>query len=821
MPSTASVLRQPLWSMRSWTTDDEVLCGERQSERFSVGPEAVDHRFEEQSERLSGPHREEHHRRAREHHHPHPSRHRSIVAGRSRAESGERRRGRTVRMPDMSDPLVLWEPGDDARERTRLGQFLGFCETRTGRSFADYDELWSWSVSDGLEECWAAIWDFFDVQAVEPYRQVLSTREMPGAKWFEGARLNYAQHALRTFERKGPHGSRHDVSIVGLSQSRGRVELSRADLRDQVGRARLGLQRLGVSEGDRVAAYLPNIPETIVAFLATASLGAIWTSCAPEFGVRAVLDRLTQVEPKVLLAVDGYRYGRRDVSRVDELAEIRSGLPTLSATVMVEFLHDEAGSTHGATGGGSGPVLEWRDLLAEAGPVEFVQVAPDHPLYVLYSSGTTGLPKPIVHGHAGVLVEHFKTIGLHSDIGADDRFFWFTTTGWMMWNYVVSGLLVGATLVLFDGDPGADGPETLWRLAADEQVTWFGVGAPLITAGRRAAITPGESFDLSRLRAIGSTGAPLAADGFRWVYEAVSPDVMLSSISGGTDICSAFVGGSSMTPVWEGEISCRYLGAAVEAFDDDGRAHIGRQGELVLTQPMPSMPVGFWGDDDGSRYRGAYFDDFPGVWRHGDWITISDRGSCVISGRSDATLNRGGVRVGTAEIYRVVGVDQRCRRQPRRAPGSARRRRPRHTRPVGRARRWCRARRRTDHTNSRWAAKWVVSSSRARRGAPGRRHSDDVERQEARAACEEDPARCRPRHRGEPRRAEGPDHARCGCRDRSYSVGGAGGCSRRLSSPEGADVLRLHRGGRPTPFASRVRSRVAPRTSTCRRRRTA
>ncbi len=556
-------------------------------------------------------------------------------------------------MPDMSDPMVLWEPDDDARERTRLGQFLGFCETRTGRSFADYDELWSWSVSDGLEECWAAIWDFFDVQAVEPYRQVLSTREMPGAKWFEGARLNYAQHALRTFERKGPPGVQHDVSIVGLSQSRGRVELSRADLRDQVGRARLGLKRLGVSEGDRVAAYLPNIPETIVAFLATASLGAIWTSCAPEFGVRAVLDRLTQVEPKVLFAVDGYRYGRRDVSRVDELAEIRFGLPTLSATVMVEFLHDEAGPTLGATGGDSGPVLEWRDLLAEAGPIEFVQVAPDHPLYVLYSSGTTGLPKPIVHGHAGVLVEHFKTIGLHSDIGADDRFFWFTTTGWMMWNYVVSGLLVGATLVLFDGDPGADGPETLWRLAADEQVTWFGVGAPLITAGRRAAITPGESFDLSRLRAIGSTGAPLAADGFRWVYESVSPDVMLSSISGGTDICSAFVGGSSMTPVWEGEISCRYLGAAVEAFDDDGRAHIGRQGELVLTQPMPSMPVGFWGDDDGSRYRGAYFDDFPGVWRHGDWITISDRGSCVISGRSDATLNRGGVRVGTAEIYRV------------------------------------------------------------------------------------------------------------------------------------------------------------------------
>ncbi len=539
----------------------------------------------------------------------------------------------------MTTPEVLWSPPDDARESTRLGEFTRFCEQRTGRMFADYDALWEWSIEDGLEECWGAIWDFFEVESAQPYERVLSERVMPGGRWFEGARLNYAEHILRMGA-----GRDDEVAIVARSQSRDRIVVTWAELTDQVGRARAGLQRLGVGEGDRVAAYLPNIPETIVAFLAACSLGATWTSCAPEFGVQAVLDRFAQVEPTVLLAVDGYRYGRHDVSRVDELAEIRAGLPGLAATVMVPYANDVTASD----------VVPWSELTAEPGAVEYVRVAPDHPLYVLYSSGTTGLPKAIVHGHGGVLLEHLKVIGLHSDMRADDRFFWFTTTGWMMWNYVVSGLLVGAQLVLFDGDPNHDGPDTLWRLAADERITWFGGGAPFFSACNRAGIRPIDSLDLTSIRAVGSTGAPLPPDAFDWVYDAVSPDALLSPISGGTDVCSAFVGGSSMTPVWRGEIPCSYLGAAVRAFDEAGEMVVGEQGELVLTQPMPSMPVGFWGDDDGARYRAAYFEDYPGVWRHGDWITISDRGSCVISGRSDATLNRGGVRVGTAEIYRVA-----------------------------------------------------------------------------------------------------------------------------------------------------------------------
>jgi acetoacetyl-CoA synthetase len=529
----------------------------------------------------------------------------------------------------------LWAPTPESIAATNIGRFVEWLHDRGGGPFDSYDALWRWSVDD-LAGFWTSVWQFFDVRASVPYWQVLDHAAMPSTKWFVGARLNYAEHIL----------SRHGdaPAIMGHSQTRPASTLSWDQLADQVGRARVGLQRLGVGRGDRVAAYLPNVPETIVAFLATASLGAVWTSCAPEFGVQAVLDRFGQIDPTVLLVIDGYMYGSREIDRRSEVQAIRDGLPSLRATVALHYVGDDL--PPGA--------ISWSELVAELGPVEFEQVAADHPLYVLYSSGTTGMPKPIVHGHGGIVIEHLKVLGLHADLGPADRFFWFTTTGWMMWNYLVSGLLTGAAVITFDGDPAAPTLDTLWDLAARAEITWFGASAPYYMACRKAGLRPGDQFDLARLRAVGSTGAPLPADGFHWVYDNVGDEVMLSSISGGTDICSAFVGGCPMVPVVAGEISCRYLGAAVEAFDETGRSVVGEQGELVITKPMPSMPIGFWGDDDGSRYRSAYFESYPGVWRHGDWITLDEHGSCVITGRSDATLNRGGVRIGTSEIYRVV-----------------------------------------------------------------------------------------------------------------------------------------------------------------------
>jgi len=548
-------------------------------------------------------------------------------------------------MSDRTRGRVLWEPPDDVRERTRIGRYMAWLESYRGRSFPDYDSLWRWSVDD-LDGFWRTIWQHFHLDSATPVDRALARPDMPGAVWFPGATVNYAAHALRS-EPAGP-------AIVARSQSRDPLELSMADLRDQVARCRAGLLRLGVSRGDRVAAYLPNVPEAVVALLATASLGAIWSSCAPEFGPRSVVDRLRQIEPAVLLAVDGYRYGAKRVDRAAEVAEVRAQLPSVRHLVTLGYL--DAGARLPDS-------LTWDELLAEPGELAFEPVPFDHPLYVLYSSGTTGLPKPIVHGHGGIMVEHHKVLALHNDLGPGDRFFWFSTTGWMMWNYLVSGLMVGATLVLFDGDPGHPDLGALWRMAGDGEVTFFGTSAPFLLACRKAGIAPTEVADLSALRSVGSTGAPLPAEGFDWVYEAVGParaaggagshDLLLSSISGGTDVCTAFVGGCPLMPVRSGEISCRYLGARVEAYAG-GEPVVGEQGELVIAAPMPSMPVAFWGDDDGSRYRAAYFEDHPGVWTHGDWITVYDDGACVITGRSDATLNRGGVRMGTAELYSVV-----------------------------------------------------------------------------------------------------------------------------------------------------------------------
>ena len=534
------------------------------------------------------------------------------------------------------DPEVLWSPPADIRARSRVGRYLTWLEERHGRRLDDYAEAWRWSVADP-GAFWATVRERFDLWPDAGDAALVEAR-MPGARWYPRARLNYAERVLALPERRAG-----DVVVIARSQTRGPRDLTAAELRDQVARARAGLLRLGVRPGDRVAAYLPNIPETLVVFLATASLGAIWSSCAPEFGTRSVVDRFAQIEPTVIIAIDGYRYGSKAIDRTAEVDEIRAALPGLRATVSVPYL-----------GGGVPGSVGWDDLLAEAGPLEFEPVAFDHPLYILYSSGTTGLPKAIVHGHGGILLEHAKALALHHDLGPDDRFFWFTTTGWMMWNYLASGLLVGSSVVLFDGDPAAPDLTTLWAMAEETGTTYFGASAPFLMACRKAGLRPGRTVDLARVRGVGSTGAPLPVDGFRWVYEAVGDDLVLGSLSGGTDLCTGFLGPCPLVPVVAGEISTRMLGAKVEAYDDDGRPVIGRQGELVITAPMPSMPVGFWNDPDGSRYRAAYFEDFPGAWRHGDWITITERGTCVVTGRSDATLNRGGVRLGTAEFYAVV-----------------------------------------------------------------------------------------------------------------------------------------------------------------------
>jgi acetoacetyl-CoA synthetase len=540
-------------------------------------------------------------------------------------------------MPTVTE--VLWAPPPDVRERSRIGDYLRWLEGERGLSFEGYPQLWQWSVDD-LAGFWSSIWEYFEVIAHAAPSATLVGGDLPGARWFPGARLNYAEHVLRM-----PGVADNHPIISAYSQTRDLVTLTAAELREQVRRVRAGLRRLGVAKGDRVAGYAPNIPETFVLMLATASLGATFSSCAPEFGTRSVVDRWRQIEPKVLVAVDGYRYGAKAVDRRAEVAAIRTELPSVEHLVMVPYLGDAASG--------------WAALAAETGePMAFEPVAFDHPLYVLYSSGTTGLPKPIVHGHGGILLEHLKMLALHTDLGPGDRFFWFTTTGWMMWNFLASGPAVGAGVVMFDGDPGWPDLDALWRLAAEAGMTYFGTSAPFLLACRKNGVTP-KQYGLDRLRGVGSTGAPLPSEGFRWVYEAVGGSLQLQSISGGTDLCTGFVGATRLTPVYQGEISCRCLGARVEAFDQAGHPVVEQLGELVITAPMPSMPVGFWNDPDGRRYREAYFDVYPGVWRHGDWITITGRGSCVITGRSDATLNRGGVRLGTAEFYSVVeGLDE-------------------------------------------------------------------------------------------------------------------------------------------------------------------
>jgi acetoacetyl-CoA synthetase len=536
-------------------------------------------------------------------------------------------------------PEVLWTPTPQRIARAAISDFSDFVSGRIGGGLTDYDDLWAYSTQD-LPGFWLAVADYFEVRWHQRPTEVLPQAVMPGADWFPGGTLNYAEHALAGFERSAGG----DPAVIAVAEDGTEVPLSPAQLRARVGAARAGLRRLGVGAGDRVVALVPNTIEALVGFLATASLGAVWSSCSPDFGAHSVIDRFTQISPTVLLAVDGYRYGGKAFAVADTVASIREALPTLAGAVHIPALGTDTPDG----------MIGWDELVSVPAEPEFTPVPFSAPLWVLYSSGTTGLPKPIVQSVGGILLEHLKSLRLHWDLGPGDRFLWFTTTGWMMWNFLIGGLLVGATVVLFDGSPGHPDLMTLWRLAERHRVSLFGMSAPYVAACEKAGLTPAAELDLTAISAIGSTGSPLSTSGFRWIHDQVGGGIQIASFSGGTDICTGIVGGAPTVPVWMGEISCRALGAKVESYSPTGEPLVDEVGELVITAPMPSMPVFFWGDEDGSRLRDSYFADYPGVWRHGDWIRITSRGSCVIEGRSDATLNRGGVRMGTAEFYRVV-----------------------------------------------------------------------------------------------------------------------------------------------------------------------
>jgi acetoacetyl-CoA synthetase len=544
--------------------------------------------------------------------------------------------------PSPENSQTLWEPTEDLKQAANMTHYMQWLADEKGLHFRSREELWEWSVTK-IADFWASLWDFFHIQASQPYSAVLPEKSMPGAVWFPCAQLNFAEHIFRNVAPGKP-------ALLFRSERHPLIEVSWSELEQKVGAVARALRVLGIQRGDRIVAYMPNIPETVIAFLACASIGAVWSSCSPDFGTSSTIDRFKQIKPKVLFAVDGYQYGGKMCDRRAVISALRQSLPTLQKTILVPYLFQE----HEAVTAALADAVLWRDIVEKGSEIAFEQVPFDHPLWVLYSSGTTGLPKAIVHGHGGILLEHLKQLALELDLKEGDRFFWFTTSGWMMWNLLLSGLLVKATVVLYDGSPSYPDIGALWQYIQDGQITLFGVSAAYIASCIKAGVEPETTYNLRTLRSIGSTGSPLPAEGFRWIYEHVKPDLWLASISGGTDVCSAFVGGSVLLPVYAGELQCRALGAKIEAFDEQGRSVTDEVGELVITEPLPSMPLFFWNDPHNERYRESYFSMYPGVWRHGDWIKITARESAIIYGRSDSTINRMGIRMGSSEIYRIV-----------------------------------------------------------------------------------------------------------------------------------------------------------------------
>ena len=550
-----------------------------------------------------------------------------------------------------AEGTLLWQPTEKQKNDANLTRYMKWLEAQKGLQFEDYHALWDWSVNE-TQDFWESLWEYFEIRSHAPYTQVLQNEWMPGAEWFSGSQLSFAEHVFRNETEKSP-------AIIFRSETTEYEEISWESLKQQVSSLAHFFRKSGVEKGDRIAAYLPNAPHAFIGMLAASAVGAVWSSCSPDFGTDSVIERFSQIEPTVLITINGYRYNGKAHDRTDRVSKLIEALPELKHVIRIPYLEDapEVETTSEAI-----TLTDWKDATGTKNlPLRFVAVPFDHPLWVLYSSGTTGMPKPIVHGHGGMLLEHLKYMEFHADVKPGDRFFWYSTTGWMMWNVVMAALLRGATAVVYDGSPGYPDMNVLWDFAAKSKMTTFGTSATYLVNCMKQGMKPSKEFDLSNLRSVGSTGSPLPPEGFKWVYENVGGHIQLNSTSGGTDICSSFVGGNPLLPVHAGEIQCRILGSSVYAFNEKGEAVTDEVGEMVITKPMPCMPVFFWGDEEMKRYKESYFEMFPGVWRHGDWLKVTGRGSCVIYGRSDATLNKMGVRIGTSEIYRAVETDKRIK----------------------------------------------------------------------------------------------------------------------------------------------------------------